>query len=672
MGSDGRAALRAIKAGLTGGNAELLELLELLRQRVATLLEMSAPDGRGDHPLRGLYLTQEQAVELARSPTSVGGERCLPQFGPGLTRFAARCGLDSTDVAVLVAALAPDVDSRFEKLYGFVHDDMTRRTASIGLLATLGYLDATAPSDRARFSPTGPLVSRCLVEVGSDGAFLGRTVRVADHVVEVLLGSESIEPVLRPLIVDPVPVDGDLPEPIEEALRRSRLVHVIEGIGGAGVHLAHRAVSATRQAIIVDSTLAADSDLADTVSAIVRHQSMTDTTVIVRSADDLHARAPAEMRRLADSPGRLVMVGGRAWDPAWAVTTPVSLNIAEPSHAALSTIWSRAMTGVAVVDGVVEAVSASFRLTPEQIVRAARAARLAAGNVALGFADVAAAARAQSASGLDRLARRLEPSSSWDDLILPDEVMTLLRELSLRVRWREQVMQQWELGRGWRGRGIAALFAGPSGTGKTTAAEVIANELGYDIHVVDLSSVVDKYIGETEKKLEVIFTEAERTNTVLLFDEADAIFGKRSEVKDARDRYANIEVSYLLQRIERFSGLAILTTNLGANLDEAFTRRLDVVVDFPRPDVEAREAIWRHEFRPAVPTEGIDFEFCAAAFDLTGGNIRNIVITSAYLAAEAQRPVRMAEVVAAVQREYRKMGRLCLPGEFGRFAGLLR
>ncbi len=286
----------------------------------------------------------------------------------------------------------------------------------------------------------------------------------------------------------------------------------------------------------------------------------------------------------------------------------------------------------------------------------------------IGFAALAAASRGQSASGLDRLARRLEPSATWADLILPADVTALLNDLSVRVRCRQQVMHEWDLGRGWRGRGIAALFSGPSGTGKTTAAEVIAGDLGYDIHVVDLSSVVDKYIGETEKKLEVIFTEAERTNTVLLFDEADAIFGKRSEVKDARDRYANIEVSYLLQRIERFSGLAILTTNLGANLDEAFTRRLDVVVDFPRPDATARQQLWRHEFRPAVPIDEVDFAFCARAFDLTGGNIRNIVITAAYLAADAGHPVGMSDVIAAVQREYRKMGRLCRESEFGTYA----
>lgn len=212
---------------------------------------------------------------------------------------------------------------------------------------------------------------------------------------------------------------------------------------------------------------------------------------------------------------------------------------------------------------------------------------------------------------------------------------------------------------GGRGRGVAALFAGDSGTGKTMSAEVVAADLGLDLYVVDLSTVVDKYVGQTEKNLERIFTEAAGVNGVLLFDEADAIFGKRSEVSDAHDRYANMESAYLLQRMESFDGVAILTTNLRANLDEAFIRRLDVIVDFPVPDQALRGALWDHCLGADLPrADDLDLELCARVYELSGGAIRACAVTAGYLAAAAGGPVTMAQLVAAAEREYRKLGRL--------------
>jgi SpoVK/Ycf46/Vps4 family AAA+-type ATPase len=226
---------------------------------------------------------------------------------------------------------------------------------------------------------------------------------------------------------------------------------------------------------------------------------------------------------------------------------------------------------------------------------------------------------------------------------------------------------------GGRGRGITALFAGDSGTGKTMSAEVVAGVLGLDLYTVDLATVVDKYVGETEKNLERIFSEASGVNAVLLFDEADAIFGKRSEVRDAHDRYANIESAFLLQRMETFDGLAVLATNLRANLDEAFTRRLDAIIDFPTPDVDLRLALWQRCLADPLPVAGdVDLEYCAQAFELSGGNIRSVAITAAYLAAEAGAPVSMGMVIAAVHEEYRKLGRLVLEREFGPYLAQLR
>ena len=246
------------------------------------------------------------------------------------------------------------------------------------------------------------------------------------------------------------------------------------------------------------------------------------------------------------------------------------------------------------------------------------------------------------------------------DLVVSSDARELLTQISSRARHRARVLDEWAMGTGaGRRRGISALFAGPSGTGKSMAAEVIAGDLGLDLYRIDLATVVDKYIGETEKNLGRIFDEAEGVSGVLLFDEADALFGRRSEVKDSHDRYANIEVAYLLQRMESFDGIAILATNLRANLDEAFTRRLDIIVDFPLPDEAARRQIWERSISPLVPREGdIDFEMLARAFDISGGDIRNVCLAAVYAAAEEGRALQMADLLQSTEREYRKLGRL--------------
>ena len=289
------------------------------------------------------------------------------------------------------------------------------------------------------------------------------------------------------------------------------------------------------------------------------------------------------------------------------------------------------------------------------------------GPATLTAEDLRRGARAQNAAGLERLARRVEPAVGWDDIVLPEAARSQLRDLASRARNRDQVLIEWRMRKGGgRGRGVTALFAGDSGTGKTMSAEVIAGELGLDLYTVNLATVVDKYVGETEKNLERIFAEAGGVNAVLLFDEADAIFGKRSEVRDAHDRYANIESAYLLQRMETFDGLAILATNLRSNIDDAFTRRLDMIIDFPAPDETSRLAIWQQCLKPPAPSApDLDLEFCARSFTLSGGNIRSAATTAAYLAAGNGGSIGMPELISAIQQEYRKLGRLVLEREFG-------
>ncbi len=266
--------------------------------------------------------------------------------------------------------------------------------------------------------------------------------------------------------------------------------------------------------------------------------------------------------------------------------------------------------------------------------------------------------RTQARPQLDDLAQRVESQATWEDLILPEKIKTVLQQLASQVRQRAKVYQQWGLASSsGRGLGVSALFAGESGTGKTLAAEVLANEFNLDLYRIDLSRVVSKYIGETEKNLDRIFSAAEGGGVVLLFDEADALFGKRTQVKDSHDRHANVEVSFLLQRMEAYQGLAILTTNLKDSLDQAFMRRLRFIVSFPFPDAGSRRQIWQRMYPEQTPTKGLDYE-CLGQLSMTGGSIRNIALNAAFLAAEDEGAVMMKHILGATKAEAMKVGKI--------------
>jgi SpoVK/Ycf46/Vps4 family AAA+-type ATPase len=265
------------------------------------------------------------------------------------------------------------------------------------------------------------------------------------------------------------------------------------------------------------------------------------------------------------------------------------------------------------------------------------------------------ACRTQARPRLDDLAQRIDSAATWEQLVLPTAQLELLHSITAHVRQRTRVYVEWGFDQlSSRGLGISALFAGASGTGKTMAAEVLAQELELDLYRIDLSAVVSKYIGETEKNLRRVFDAAEGGGAILLFDEADAMFGKRSEVQDSHDRYANIEVSYLLQRMEAYRGLAILTTNMRSSLDTAFLRRIRFIVNFPFPDVEQRGEIWRRIFPQQTPTQGLDVDKLAR-LAVTGGSIHNIAMHAAFLAADQDSPVRMQHLLLAARSEYAKM-----------------
>jgi len=379
--------------------------------------------------------------------------------------------------------------------------------------------------------------------------------------------------------------------------------------------------------------------------------------------------------------GLTILGGETPWEPANALRDHIFVRVEfrRPNHAERELFWMVSLNGSQPVNADVNlgALAAKFRFTAGEIQDAAATARSLArwrdpegGEVTID--DLHAACRLQSNRKLAILARKITPHYTWDDIVLPTDRLQQLREICNQVRYRAQVYDVWGFDRKLSlGKGLNVLFAGPSGTGKTMAAEIMANELGLDLYRIDLSTVVSKYIGETEKNLARIFAEAETSNAILFFDEADALFGKRSEVRDSHDRYANIEIAYLLQKMEEYDGIVILATNLSRNIDDAFVRRMHGTVEFPFPNDQDRQRIWEHIWPRETPLQtDLDLDFMARRFEVAGGNIRNIALAAAFLAADDGQCVKMDHLIRATQREYQKMGKVVMNGEFGEYPRL--
>ena len=400
-------------------------------------------------------------------------------------------------------------------------------------------------------------------------------------------------------------------------------------------------------------------------------------------ADERRPHREALLRALVRQKGLGFLSGTAPWEgvPALEGVPVLRMELPLPTRAERLELWRRSLDGQASPEVTAElgALASTFHFTAETIGDAtadARSRARARGTRAPGLTleDLYAGARAQANRKLGELAKKVQPHYAWDDLVLPADAISQLREICEQVHHRARVFEAWEFERKLSlGKGLNVLFCGPSGTGKTMAAEILAGELGLDLYKIDLSGMVSKYIGETEKNLARVFTEAEAGNAILFFDEADALFGKRSEVKDAHDRYANIETSYLLQRMEEYEGISILATNLRRNMDDAFVRRIAFVVQFPAPEEPERLRIWQGVFPAAMPRGGdLDLAFMARQFKLAGGHIKNIALAAAFLAAgDGGDAVSMRHVVRATRRELQKMGKSVAPVEFGAYTAML-
>ena len=677
--------------------AALERLDSLLEAGIKRAEAAYGPAAAGD-PFRGLHIDPAEVDRLlARGPgeaflSANGGPAALPsrRWAALVSRFA----LSPFDLDVVVLALAPEVDLRYERFYAYLQDDVTRKRPTVELALNLLCSSASEKlARRDRFQADAPLlrggVLRLLPDPGQpEPPLLARALRLDNQVIGFLLELQGLDGRLAPFctLADPAPVSAHpgLPEPLEElveplaeaACAGTPLRLYLRGPAGLGrQRVAGWAAARAGKRLLtadLDRAAADGQPLADLLGILFREAAFQDAVCFLRGIDPLlDGRREADLRsltrELAVSRQVVVLAGAESWSPLVAAggNAPVAVRVVSspmPSFARSRRAWrfELDLVHIKVADDDLDLLASRFRLTLAQIAEAAATAHPLAPAVAkAGLEDIMAAARRQTGHELGGLAVKLEPVFGWTNIVLPDDLLRQLRELCQCVEHRQQVLEDWGFGRKLSlGRGVSALFAGPPGTGKTMAAEIVARELGLDLYRIDLSGVVSKWVGETEKNLDRIFRAAGHANAILLFDEAEALFGKRSEVQDSHDRYANVEISYLLQKMEAYEGVAILATNRIEDLDEAFLRRLGFVMRFPFPEETERLRIWAAAWPADVPlADDLDWSGLARDLPFSGAEIKNAALGAAFLAAAAEGPVNMELLLHAARREYEKAGR---------------
>jgi hypothetical protein len=592
--------------------------------------------------------------------------------------------LSKEDIAFLLLAIAPEVDLRYERLYAYLQDDVNRKRPTVDLALNLLSDDADGKvALRTRFLLPAPLVRFGLLQLDSEGGshrgpLLARSLRPAPQVVAALLGGEGLDEAVHHAceVVYPAGKLGTGDEALTQRLIRmicpavvgsTRVLHLQGADPLARAATAERVAEALGRPLLrvrLPRLLHPEADFGARLGAGLREAWLREAVVSFEDVDTLREEGGTPALRvllahLAEARTVVLLGGAAPWDvpgDAAAIDPVVSVSLPPLTSAERHALWRHELQGHGLDPALAARLADRLPLESGQI---RGAVRLVAGqSESPGEAELLAAARQQTRRGVCHLVQPISPVRSWEDLVLPEDGVAQLRAICACHAQREQVLQRWGFGRKLAyGTGTHVLFTGPSGTGKTMAAEIMAGELGLDLLRIDLARVVSKYIGETEKNLETVFAEGARG--ILFFDEADALFGKRSEVKDAHDRYANLEVSYLLQKMEQHEGVSILASNLRHHLDEAFLRRLTFIVPFPFPDAAHRRRIWEGVWPKEVPlAPDVDLEDLAESYKLSGGGIRNVALAAAYLAAEEGVPIARAHLLRAMQREMEKEGKM--------------
>ena len=645
-----------------------------------------------------------EALRKAAHLAALNSERAAESMRRGislrLARLADIFSLTTFDMDAVLVCLAPEIDARYERFYGYLHDDVTKRRPSVDLILNLLCRSLEEKLQmRSRFELSSPLIDFGLLQLFDDPAqpnptMLARYLRLDGRIVQYLLGSDRIDAKLegyaRSMTPRFSPEDIVLSGPDQPVLStlaaqagHHATVFYLHGPYGAGKQAAAEAVArvAGRPLLVVDGALiaAADGRTAETqVRQALREARLQGAVILwegfgkVLGEESLALRKYL-MNRLERHDGLVILSGDRVWEPSDELRGKpfVRIELAVPAFPERCRLWRAALAGQRTGEIEIDALANKFRFTGGQIEDAAATAshlshRRWPDDPVVTMSDLYEAARLQSNPRLALLARKIKPHYSWDDIILPPDRVGQLREICNCMKHRSVVYGEWGFDRKLAlGKGLNVLFAGPPGTGKTMAAEIIAGELALDLYKIDLSTIVSKYIGETEKNLSKIFAEAESSNAILFFDEADALFGKRSEVRDSHDRYANIEIGYLLQKMEEYEGVVILATNFRKNMDDAFVRRLHFAIEFPFPNEFDRQRIWEGVWPDATPrSRDVDLTLMARQFEITGGSIRNIAVGAAFLAADSTGSVKMVHLLHATRREYQKMGKVLTEREF--------
>jgi hypothetical protein len=602
-------------------------------------------------------------AEFARLRMQVDGGSQIPDSDSRLTmdppaaidRLAEIFGLTAFERDLLLLCAGVEMDSALAAQCAEAHGGQQRCALTFGLA-----LASLAEPHWSALTPAGPLRRFRLIHLDATHGLTAAPIRIDERVLHFLAGINQLDSRLASILTLAKMPDAATEEHqllaaalvpmLATAAAQPQVLHLCGDDPHGQQDVAMLAAYIARRPLFIlrAEDIPADAPALDLLIDLwTREVALLSAVLLVETgAAELSAFAK---RFLDRAPGDIFLTSR---DPLLLNRSVARYDVNKPRPAEQKRLWQESIGPEAEnLNGLLDRLAGQFCLSARTIQATGAMVR------EHGPDELWNACRSLSRPRLEDMAQRIVPAAEWSDLILPEPQMQALRQLTAQVRCRVKVNETWGFAaKGRRGLGASALFAGESGTGKTLAAEVLAHELGLDLYRIDLSAVVSKYIGETEKNLRQVFDAAEEGGVLLLFDEADALFGKRTDAKDHRDRYANMEVGYLLQRMEAYQGLAILTTNLKSSLDRAFQRRLRFVVEFPFPDVTQREAIWRRVFPAETPTQGVDTA-ALAQLKLPGGSIRNIALNAAFLAADANKPVSMAHLLQAARLEAQKTDR---------------
>ncbi len=636
---------------------------------------------------RGLYVSDAQVdALLLANAIDPARDQPLPEVEPSprWTVMATRLGLDSVEQDLLLAIVAPEIDPRYAPIFAYLNDDAARRRATPDLLMRLfGDGWEGRATVRRRLAPNAPLAITGLttIEAATSAALHGGLIP-SSLLVCFLLGGDVLAAAGLNLIA-PGAETGDDAECQQRqataallAQGEGRPLLIVAGRKGTGRRASAAGLCALINRPLAELNLSRPDAVADRVMQAVLACNLGNAALLLSTSAPPPEWLP-DMLGTSPVPVILAVENPDPWEMALTAVPSLTLRFAISAYQRRIELWREALKAqrVTAAKSAIDAAAGRFRLPDRAIYHAARDVRLSqlappGSRIRVAAPALIEAGRRQCAIDLGHLATRIDSHSGWDDLVLPEATSQQLRDFAGAASERDRVYAHWGMGKVGRdaGSGVAALFAGSSGTGKTMAAAVIARAISLDLWRIDLSSVVSKYIGETEKNLERIFTAAGDGDAILFFDEADALFGKRSEVRDAHDRYANVEVAYLLQRLEEHDGIAILASNLSRNIDQAFVRRLHYIIEFPLPNEALREQLWRRAFSRATPVaHNVDHAFLAQGFALAGGDIRSAALDAAFLAASDGGTVTMPHILRAVSRQMLKQGKLPSPRDFGQW-----